>query len=792
MIRYAVTIGLGAFLLFAVQPILGRFILPWFGGGANVWTACMLFFQVGLLVGYTYAHWLGNWKKPQMAALVHMLLLGISLWFLPIEPSEAWKPTSEQAPVQSILLLLLVSVGAPYLLLASTGPLLQKWFSYNMPGRSPYRLYALSNAASLLALLTYPFIVEPTTRLGMQSILWVGAYMVFTVCCSWCAIKVMFDNRQLNPAHSDPDSAPDSEPDRTPSIYEATNAESTANTDSTETESSPSELVTTNSPEANADIVMPTDQNADAQNESDSTAVDSPPEPAAFSWITVAFWLGLSASGSAMLLATTNQMCQEVAVVPFLWVAPLSLYLLTFIICFDKDRWYDRRIWGVVLVIAVSLACIALYGGLSVPLWLQIIFYSLVLFACCMTCHGELVRSKPHTRYLTLFYLMISLGGALGGVFVAIVAPMIFTGYWEFHVALVATCALTLAAWWRSGVWKPHVRHWGPVMAPLLGMLLTLAGVLAWHVIDSQDNIVESKRNFYGVIRVKALETDWVEIDKDTLDTPKVQRFADELIEEDGKLWVDLGPAYRLVHGNIMHGFQYIDPDKLDWPTSYYSAESGVGVAIKFHPRRHHLDAEKRKLRIGVVGLGTGTIAAYGKKGDVIRFYEINPQVVEMASSYFSYIRDSEADVQLALGDARIQMERELRDNGSQNFDVLVIDAFSSDSIPIHLLTEEAAEIYFNHLKSDGLLMLHISNRYLDLMPVARGLGQIQGIEPIRLTSYDDELIGASGATWVLLTHNSAFMSIKKVSDMEERLTEKDREPLLWTDDFAGLWQILD
>jgi len=374
MIWYAITIFWSAFLLFLVQPILGKQILPWFGGTPAVWTTCLLFFQILLPGGYAYAHGISAWLAPRAQAIVHIALLGGSLWFLPIVADPSYRSTLETSPTVQILALLTFTIGAPYFLISATGPLLQAWFA-RTHAKSPYRLYALSNVGSLLALLSYPFLVEPNLYLGAQARSWSWGYVLFAGACSLCGVQLLLRGRE--PAAAPPDAA---------------------------------------------DSVATTASDVSGQSPR---------------WGAMALWLGLSASASGMLMATTNQICQEVAVVPFLWLLPLTLYLLSFIICFDSPQWYDRRVFIALLVVSTMAATAMLFVGVTAPLLLQIGTYSVALFACAMTCHGELVRARPAASHLTLFFLCVASGGALGGVFVSLVAPALFSGFWEYHLAKV-------------------------------------------------------------------------------------------------------------------------------------------------------------------------------------------------------------------------------------------------------------------------------------------------------------------------------------------------------------------
>ncbi|MBI1353126.1 MAG: hypothetical protein GC160_02185 [Acidobacteria bacterium] len=681
MFLFAITVFLGAFLLFQVQPLLGRYILPWFGGGPSVWTSCMLFFQTLLLGGYAYAHGIASRLSPRWQARLHLALLAASLFALPLDPdAELWSGRVFDDPTESILLLLLVTAGLPYVMLSATSPLVQRWFDLSMPGRSAYRLYALSNAGSLLALLSYPFVVEPLLAVRTQSKVWSAAYALFVATCGLCAWRVS----------------------RTAAAAPA--------------------------PVATRSAV-----------------------PATASQLTL--WLALSACGSTLLLATTNQMSQEIAVVPFLWILPLSLYLLSFILTFESDRWYRPKLFGYLLAVAVPGACAAMAAGGLLPLEVQIVLFSLALFAACMSCHGELARAKPPAALATVFYLTIAAGGALGGLFVALIAPRVFPGYWEYPLGLAACCVLTLIAWVRSGAWTPSLRPealWGPPPALLLA-LLTVG-----YAFDAQvaEPSVALTRNFYGVLRVSE--------------------------------GADHNGAFRiLTHGRTEHGTQYLDAKQRFWPTTYFGPDSGAALAIEQHPKRRRGEP----LNVGVIGLGAGTLAAYGRPGDQFRFYEINPQVVSVARSQFTYLSDSPAHVDVVVGDARIRLEEELAADRRPLFDILIVDAFSSGAIPMHLLTAEAGEIYAQRMTEKGLLVFHITNRFLDLEPVLEGMAEHLGMTAIRTDASPNPSIGASASRWMILTRNESFLAEPPVQRAGHRLA--GLSPLRWTDNFAGLWQAL-
>ena len=669
------TIFLSAFLLFQVQPVMGRFVLPWFGGGPMVWTTCMLFFQALLLAGYAYAHWLGSHPSTRRQAYVHIALLAASLLFLPIAPrAGVWKPVSSGDPSGRILLLLAATLSGPYLMLSATGPLLQRWFNLARPDKSPWRLYALSNFGSFLALLSYPFVVEPFLRLRTQAWIWSALYAGFAVLCGFAASRL-------------------------PSVV----------------------------PIAAAPAV-----------EASRPRLGD-----------VLFWLGLSTCGSVLLLATTNQITHDIAVSPFLWIAPLSVYLLTFILAFENERWYRRALFAGAAGLFAPVACAVISAAVALSLWWQLGVYLIALFVTCMVCHGELARSRPSSRHLTAFYLTIAAGGALGGVFVALVAPHVFTEFSEYPIGLAAACLLGFVGWLRTGALKQWTSRNLGVRVPLMALLLGGITSAVATVTNGNQPAVASVRNFYGILRVSERSD-------------------------------NNGPLRQLTHGRIQHGFQYLREPQRTWATSYYGPNGGAGIALNALPGRR---------RVAIIGLGTGTLAAWGRPGDTFRFYEINPAVESVAGAWFSFLKDSRAQTQVVLGDARVQLERELSEGESQEFDMIAVDAFSSDVIPVHLLTAECGDIYRRHLAPDGLLLLHISNRSLNLERVARGLAEHLGWRVVLFFSGAKDETGESTSRWVIITANTGFLQQHRIADEVSNWTDR-RSPITWTDDFASLWHV--
>ena len=676
MILYALTIVVSAFLLFQVQPVIAKIILPWFGGSAAVWTTCLLFFQMVLLLGYLYAHTTVRYLKPRVQMLVHAGLLLVSAAVLPIYPNAAWKPSAGDEPSLRILGLLAVTVGLPYFLLSTTGPLLQAWYARRYKGAIPYRLYALSNAGSMFALLSYPVLFEPVFTTHQQSTIWSTGYVIFALLCGLTAFQ---------------------------------------------------------------------SGTAPAAEQAEVEGAHKP--SAAQYWM----WMGLAACASVLLLAITNHMSQNIAAIPFLWILPLSIYLLTFILCFEGSGWYRRTPY--LQLFAVALGSMA-YGMSSeqegvLPIKIMLPLFCMGLFTCCMVCHGELANLKPHPKYLTHFYLMVSAGGAMGGILVGLVAPHLFHTFYEMPLGMAASAVLVVLVLKQdpSLEWFRSFRQPAPLVAAAL--TVALATYLGMQVREGEQGARVLVRNFYGGLKVR-----------------------------------DSGPETRLdtvrslTHGTINHGEEYLTPLRRDWPTTYYGPNTGVGIAIR--------DKQKNgAIRVGVIGLGTGTISSYGRPGDTYRFYEINPLVPRLARTEFHFIPDSKAHVEIAMGDARLSLEQE----APENFDVLAVDAFSSDSIPVHLLTKQAMDLFFRHLKPDGILAVHISNRYLDLQPVLWGETQASGKIARVVDTDDDESADIFGATWVLVMSPAASFSNSIVNSSTK--LEQRRKVRLWTDDYSNLYQIL-
>jgi hypothetical protein len=680
MLLYALTISLSAFLLFEVQPIIAKSILPWFGGSSAVWSTCMLFFQVVLLLGYLYAHWLHSRLAARTQAMVHIAVLGVSLATLPILPNPSWKSAGVDHPSMTILALLAVTVGLPYFLLSATSPLLQAWYARSHKSGLPYRLFALSNFASMLALLSYPFLVEPNLPARLQGILWSGAYVGFAALCGITAW-------------------------RTSSISAR--------------------------PEAAADL---------------EGAGEAPV------WTLRFLWLGLAASASVLLLAVTTHLTQDVAAIPFLWIVPLSVYLLSFIICFEAPRFYRRDVFVPLLIAALAFMAYRLWPDHArMDTRLVIALLALGLFICCMVCHGELARLKPHPRYLTGFYVTVSLGGAVGGLFVGLAAPNLFHAYYEFPIGL-ALCALVTFFVFSRGLWRLSLlwKRMGIVTLLLLlgGYLYFLSGIM--HHMVAGYRVVT--RNFYGQLRVS----------------------------DEGDPRIDDDARRKFIHGVINHGEQMLREQYRRRPVTYFCPPSGIGRAMRAQ--------EGAPRRIGILGLGCGTLAAYGKAGDTLRIYEINPLVLDIARSQFTFLKDTPAKVEVAMGDGRLVLESE---QASQQFDLLVMDAFSGDSVPVHLITREAFRTYFRHLKPNGILAVNISNAYLDLEPVMeRAANAFDKVGLVYHFTPDDDDTFCFGCSWTLIMDRATAQAHPELQK-DAKVLRPERPFRIWTDDFSNMFSIL-
>jgi hypothetical protein len=781
--NFAATIFVSAFLLFQVQPLVSKYILPWFGGTPAVWTTCMLFFQTLLFLGYAYAHFSAQRLTPRAQAIVHLVLIVLAVIFLRVVPSEVWKPTDSSQPALRILALLAATVGLPYFVLSSTGPLLQAWFARAFANRTPYRLYALSNVGSLLALLSYPFYFERKFDIPHQATIWMAGFVVYAALCGYAAVALwMTFSRDSN-----------------------------------------------RSPAAGSGDTR--DEPGTGAHEESSFSRDS--QRSAPKWWRKLLWILLPAFASVSLLATTNHICADISVSPMFWVLPLALYLLTFIVAFDHPRWYHPNVVAVFSIIAIYLVAMVYNGRQGkvefeksgtaakaagkvislftasktvkdadgkvesvkpAPSWhpeftTNMVLNCLAMLGICMMCHGELVRLRPDPKHLTEFYLMIAAGGALGGLAVSLIAPNVFDRFVEWDWSLLGGYLLAVVLIGRSvgmGAAAVPIELDGKrrtartvkriAPGPLIAAVIAapIAGIGMYDMLDflKPPEAVLRARNFFGTLLLKVEDKD----------DPAEQ-------------------SYLLQNGKITHGLQYMDPEKRRIPTTYYAPASGVGLTIGYYRQKLH----DRGVKIGAVGLGTGTLAAYVDKGDSVCFYEINPRVREITTSgkWFTYLKDAEAlggEVQIKMGDARLSMERENLEGNPPRYDVLVLDAFSGDAIPMHLLTLEAMKIYLQHLTTeaqdgiDGSVAVHISNLHVDLEPVVMALANELKLEHLFISNGNDYSVDQYNSDWIILTHNKQLvdaLSQFAIPEPEKRTPPETVKPVLWTDAFSNLFEVM-
>ncbi|WP_374676089.1 fused MFS/spermidine synthase [Ideonella sp.] len=678
-----------AFLLFLVQPIIAKQVMPWFGGTSGVWTTCLMFFQLVLLAGYGYSDGATRRLSPPRHAALHVLLLVLAVATLPITPGEALKPDPARPPIGDLVLLLAATVGLPYFCLSTTGPLLQAWYARLFPGSRVYRLFALSNLASLAGLLAYPFLIEPYSSSLQQSRAWSVGFVVFAVLCAGCA----WASRRAAPV---------------PTVGGAPAG-------------------------AAPPAAAAGDRSARAPRVGEQ-----------------ALWWLLSGLGSALLLAITQHMTQNVAAVPLLWLLPLSLYLLSFVLCFEGRGAYRRSVFtGPLILSLVVLAWGMNVHSREVDITLAVPAFSIAFFICCMFLHGELAMRKPAPRHLTRFYLGLSAGGAVGGLLVSALAPLLLDHYYELPLLLVAVAVLMLVL--LKDYFTANLAALGVLAFAVMATVLTVLMAWVFHQRQAQDTLA-MMRNFYAASRVAQYTNDH-------------------------------GDTVRaLYNGSIVHGTQIVsdDPARRRTPTTYYGAGSGVALAM------NHLAGAPRS--VGVIGLGVGTLAAYGQPGDEFRFYEINPHSQAIAERDFSYLRESPARHEVVLGDARMNLQAEADQGRPQAFDLLVVDAFSGDSIPVHLITQEALAVYRRHVKPHGLIAFHVSNLFLDLEPVVQQLAADAGLQAVYLRA--PARYPETASVWVIVTDDPAFLADPQVQARRQPIT-----PIpgltLWTDASNNLVKVL-
>jgi len=663
---YTFTIFLSAFLLFVVEPMVAKQLLPTLGGSSAVWTTCLVFFSVVLLLGYLYAHWLSSRFTPTQQAMIHILLLTAGLLTLDvhIRPNPA---AVSYHPALTVFRVLATVIGLPYLALSATTPLLNAWYASSFEGRSPYRLFALSNFASLLALGSYPLLIEPHLAMSQQSALWSSGFLLFAVICgaiAWQGRRRVPSPRSARPHQAVPSAAPE------------------------------------------------------------------------------VLWFLLAMGGGMMLTSVTSHLSENIAAIPLLWLPPLALYLLTFILAF-QGAWLPVRqvMLRPVLVVLASMAYVLRDIRTALPIEVSVPLFLVGLFLTCFFLHGELYVRRPDAAGLTRFYLTAAAGSAAGTLLVGVIAPLVLQANYDLACTLMVVALIALAVTWQDG--------WGMRMIWAAGAAGAIV-VLSAQVRQYDDDTVALMRSFYGTLRVK-----------------------------ESHLPPQSDTDRQLLNGTIEHGAEWFAPQFRGQPLTYYASNSGLGMALR-------LCCGPSAKRVGVIGLGTGTVAVYGNPGDVIRFYEINPLVERLARRWFTFLHDSSAQTDVVLGDARVSLAAE----APQHFNVIVVDAFSGDAIPVHLLTREALALYRRHLQPDGIIAFHVSNQYVDLEPVVAAIAGNAGLRATAVHSHADEQMGLYYADWILVTANQTFLAQPEIvnNGFPAPLRADVR---LWTDNYSSVFPLL-
>ncbi len=728
-ILFGLALLISAALLFWVQLFTSKMILPVLGGGAAVWNTCMVFFQITLLLGYLYAHATEHWLNSRLKIFLHPILLLAAGIVLPVSMKGIDLPTAGSNPVLWLLGTLLVMIGAPFLVLAGTAPLLQAWYARTQArsSRDPYFLYSASNLGSLAALASYPTIIEPNLHLHNQSVSWTLGYFLLAGLALICALTVFLRIK--------------GKPDRAV----------TAKTD-------------------------------------DKAGKISP-------WTRVK-WTLYAFVPSSLLLGVTTHLTIDVAAVALFWVIPLILYLLSFVLAFQSLVQIPQNLVAHLQAALLVVLAIVLLSGVSDNILPLFALHLAAFFVTALLCHQELFRSRPAVKNLTEFYLLIALGGALGGIFNALIAPLLFTDIYEYPLMLIIACLL------RPGALPQLNRKWlafGDLVLPAVvfltlvlldrytdlnfedlsdsGSLIVLviaaiavfafqqrsirfglgmaALIIAGFIISDTDNTLAQVRNFYGVLKV----TD----DSDP-------------------------PQHNLYNGTTLHGSQSQYPDRRLEPLTYYHPEGPLGQAFAA------ISGTTLTQRVGLVGLGTGTVACYEKPGEHWTYFEINPADVAIARNpdLFTYLRDCPAQPDIVLGDARLSIIQQ----PDYTFNMIILDAFTSDAIPIHLITQQAVQLYLSKLRMGGLILFHISNRYLDLAPVVSNVASSLGLKARRWDDEDDgddddpKTSGKAASDWIIVArHDADFAKISKDKRWTPLLRTSDKG--VWTDDYSNLFGAL-
>ena len=712
---FVVTIFMGSFLLFLMQPMIARMALPRLGGASAVWNSAMLVYQALLLGGYAYAHFLGRLSARRQAGLHIALLLLAALW-LPLGLRGVTMPENS-SPILWVPWLLLGSIGPLFFAVSAQAPLIQRWVAIQSPRANPYTLYVASNLGSFGGLIAYPLLVEPLLPLASQSLVWSSAYALLLVAMLGCA------------------------------------------------------------------WILPAQRNDIAQNRAETSSGPS---------LSLRLqWVMLAAVPSGLILATTTHLTTDIIAMPLIWVIPLGLYLLSFSFAFsDGNRVAEifSRYFPLILIIAGTMSG----SGRVFNLWSSVLADVILLFGTAVVLHHRLYRIRPDVAHLTDFYLCMSIGGVVGGLFCALLAPAIFDGLYELPLLIIAA-ALLMPMRADTPVLTLFQRTWMLIAGMGLSMLAggvfkpqpvaIIAGALVLTAFLARRAI---GYRLYFTILLAALILGlggWGEIVKPLGESLRMRSYF-------GIYTIDvMRDAHRLSHGTTIHGVQLLTPGLETYPTTYYIPMSGVGVSLRAAPKLYGPEA-----RIGVVGLGAGTLACYARPGQSWRFYEIDPLVAKIARdpAKFSFLSRCLPHAPIEIGDARLSLARQ----PSRSSDILVIDAFSSDAIPMHLLTREAIANYGRVLSPDGLLLFHISNRYINLKPVLAAAARLDGWQ----TAYRDysppekeEVRHAGRSVWVAFSRSARTIQSLKNLSPDEGWSSMGNQPAItpWTDDYGSILPLL-
>jgi len=675
---FGLAIFSSALLIFLVQPLLAKAILPIFGGSGIVWVSCVLFFQTGLLIGYGYAYLLTKFCHPRHQALIHLVILLFSLYFIPLDliftavPQNAWLPTE-------IFKMLTVRIWLPFVILAASSPLLQHWYCDLRHTTFPYYYYAISNAGSLIGLISYPFILEVLFSLQQQAWLFGLSYLFYAILCLICLAKLYWNKNTIH--------------------------------------------------------------------------VNEPPITIHFALL--AKWLSLSFLSCALLLSITQFLSQNAINLPLMWIIPLALYLISFIVTFSKPKGYERNFWLPSFLIWLALTLWLFYSH-HLNGYNAVIIFLALLYSSCMICHGELVRLKPNNKDLTLFYFFIALGGVLGGAFANFSGLILFTHWWDFYLPLLAVIGITITLSCIELNRRQELTQ-GIICLGSIASLVAFAVVIGIRIYAPSSDVISLKRNWYGLLKVAEYQFH---------DPSKNVRV--------------------FMHGTILHGLQFTAQERQRTPTTYYGELSGVGHAMRYlHQREPAIRSAQPQhsiQRIAAIGLGTGTVSTLANEKNHMVFYEIDKDVIQIAKNEFSFLSQSLAAIEVRLGDGRLQLQRDQNKN-----DLIIVDAFNGDVIPFHLITLEAMELYLSRLNPNGIVAFHISNKYFNLVPVTKALAQTVGAQHHWIYSHANPHQEVVACAWVLISFDKNLKHWLSTHAKHQVLNDDTITPILWTDNKNSL-----